>query len=70
MNRLTDRQLVTRLVSLVGKERSLKVNVVKHLGEIESRSAHLSLGYGSLFEFATKHLGYSPQAETAEPERR
>jgi hypothetical protein len=60
--RISDRQLITRLETLAERERTTTLAVLLDLNEVERRSLHLSLGYGSLFDFATKRLRYSESA--------
>lgn len=40
-------------------ERLLGAAIVEHLCEVEARSLHLDIGFGSLFEYCTKGLGFS-----------
>jgi 5-methylcytosine-specific restriction endonuclease McrA len=47
---------------LVSEERRLTTSILWHLNETQSRRLHLELGYGSLFEYAIKALGYSEAA--------
>jgi hypothetical protein len=48
--------------SLVSEERRLTTSILWHLNEIQSRRVHSEMGYGSLFEYAVKALGYSEAA--------
>ncbi len=59
---LSDCELLGRLKSLVEKERTTTLEILLHLNEVERRRLHLSLGYPSLFEYCTRHLGYSSSA--------
>ncbi len=59
---LSDRELLARVKSLVQKERAATLEILVHLNEVERRRLHLSLGYPSLFEYCTRHLGYSSSA--------
>jgi 5-methylcytosine-specific restriction endonuclease McrA len=59
---LSDRELLGRLKSLVEKERATTVEILLHLNEVERRRLYLTLGYPSLFEYCTRHLGYSSSA--------
>ena len=47
---------------LVQKERSLHVQILRHLREIEARQLYFSEGYASLFDYAVRGLGYSKGA--------
>ena len=59
---LSDRELLDRVKALVSKERVTTLEILLHLIEVERRKLHLSLGYPSLFEYCTRHLGYSSSA--------
>ncbi len=56
---LSDRELVSRLRSLVEKEQSLTLEIVSHLVEVARRGLHLCKGYGSLYEYCRGELGYT-----------
>ncbi len=56
---LSNTKLLQDLEDLNLKERKLKVLVLLYLSEIDSRGLYLPLGYGSLFDFCTMHLGYT-----------
>ena len=62
LTQLTDKNLLDQTKDLVQKERSLTVKILHHLQEIEKRKLFSDLNYSSLFEYATKHLGYSESA--------
>ncbi len=47
---------------LVQKERSLHVQILRHLREIEAWQLYFSEGYASLFDYAVRGLGYSKGA--------
>ena len=59
-----DEQLLDRVRALRKRKREdeAMLRILLDLGEIERRRLHLSLGYGSLFAFATRHLHYSESA--------
>jgi hypothetical protein len=59
---LSDRELLGRLKSLVEKERAVTIEILLHLNEVERRRLYLSQGYPSLFDYCTRHLGYSSSA--------
>jgi hypothetical protein len=40
----------------------MTVEVLLHLNEVERRRLHLTLGYATMFDFATRHLRYSSSA--------
>ncbi|MBI2520140.1 MAG: hypothetical protein HYV97_06975, partial [Bdellovibrio sp.] len=56
---LKNEVLVQNAKNLVREENRILSKVLAHLLEIESRKLYLELGYGSLFQFAVKELGYS-----------
>jgi len=56
---LSDSNLLSQTKLLVQKERKLTVEVLEHLCEIDQRKLYLKRGFSSLFEYATKELGYS-----------
>ena len=56
---LSDRELVSRLKSLVEKEKSLTLEIVSHLVEVAHRGLHLAKGYGSLYEYCRGELCYT-----------
>ncbi|MCD6380003.1 hypothetical protein J7M07_06135, partial [bacterium] len=59
LSSLSDNALVARLESLRGKERKIQLNILLYIIEVEKRKLYLLRGYNSLFEFCTRHLGYS-----------
>ena len=59
---LNDENLLSRLDSLVAQERESAADLVEHLMELDRRSAHIDLGFPSLFVYCVKKLGYSEQA--------
>jgi 5-methylcytosine-specific restriction endonuclease McrA len=56
---LSDSALVAGLERLRGKERKIQLDILLYIIELEKRKLYLPRGYNSLFEFCTKHLGYS-----------
>lgn len=56
---LSDKILLEKTEELVRRERELLSEVLYHLREIERRRLFSSLGYKSLFHYATKKLGYA-----------
>ena len=56
---LTDIELISRLEALVRDEREVTQKVVRHLAEVEVRRLYAKLGFTSLFDYATRGLGYS-----------
>jgi hypothetical protein len=59
IRQLSDQNLLLSTERLVKQERELLSQVLNHLKEIERRRLFSTLGYPSLFEYATKHLKYS-----------
>lgn len=62
MSRLTsvsDASLCEATVRLVSEERRITLELIAHLREIDRRLLFADLGYGSLFDFCTRHLGLS-----------
>ena len=56
---LSDQMLLSSMESLVAQERDLLTSILHHLREIEARKLFCDLGYSSLFDYATRKLGYS-----------
>lgn len=56
---LADDVLLGATRKLVENEREILSKVLHHLREIERRRLYSQLKYGSLYEYATKELGYS-----------
>src|SRR5262249_28690897 len=52
-------QLTARLYSLRAQERTLLVEFLAYLGELDRRRLHLELGFPSTFAFCTDYLGLS-----------
>ena len=59
LTHLTDQTLLKDTKSLAQKECSLKIQILWHLREIDRRKLYADLKYSSLWEYATKELGYS-----------
>ncbi len=55
--RLSDAELLRRVVVLAGREREATVELVGHLAELDARRLHLAQGYGSLFAYCTGRSG-------------
>ena len=54
--------LILKLQSLVTTERKITRQILECINEIEIRKIHLARGYSSMFDFMTKHIGYSAGA--------
>ena len=59
---VSDQQLLDQTKELARHEHQLQITVLDHLQEIEDRSLHLRRGFGSLFDYAMRELGYSEAA--------
>ena len=59
---LSDHEVLSRILALTRRERSLTLHVLLHLNEIERRRLHLKLGCASMFDYCTSRLGYSASA--------
>ncbi len=56
-----DCQALLKQIRLAAKtEQSLTLQVIELIAEIDRRKLYLDLGFGSIFEFVTKDLGYEP----------
>jgi hypothetical protein len=59
---LSNEALLKTTQALVAAERRLTTEILWHLHEIKARRLYAEKGYGSLFEYAVKALGYSEAA--------
>lgn len=55
LNTISDSTLDLNLKNLALKERE----ILLHIAEIDRRKLYLSLAYPNLFDYLTKHIGYS-----------
>ena len=62
LSQLSESELLQRTTSLVQEERRITLELIEALREIQSRRIHESLGYPSLHQFCTGHLGLSEGA--------
>jgi hypothetical protein len=62
LSRLSDSQLIKRLDALVQKERETTLDVIRHIIEFDRRKLYLGIGYSSLYDYCTLHLGMSESA--------
>ncbi|OFZ16875.1 MAG: hypothetical protein A2X86_14060 [Bdellovibrionales bacterium GWA2_49_15] len=58
LKNLKNEVLVQNTKNLIKEENRILAKVLAHFQEIEARKLYLELGYGSLFLFAVKELGY------------
>ena len=56
---VSDRELVDGLTRLVSKEQKYLHQIILHFAEFDRRRLYAELGYTSLFDYATRGLGYS-----------
>src|SRR5437899_234264 len=56
ISNLTHDALMLGLAELLGRERTILVEFLQHLGEFDRRGLFLQLGYPSLFEYCQRHL--------------
>jgi hypothetical protein len=56
---MTDKELVSKLKSLVSEERRIIAEVLDHLREVDRRKLYADYGCQSLWEFCVRELGYS-----------
>jgi hypothetical protein len=59
---LSDSALVGRLLQIRKQERSLLVDLLRCLAELDRRRTVLALGFPSLWSFCTDHLGFTRAA--------
>jgi hypothetical protein len=59
LQRLSNEELVLNLKNLISKEREILSLILEHILEIDRRKFFLKMAYSSLFDYLTKHLGYS-----------
>jgi hypothetical protein len=59
LNHFNDEAIDQNLLSFVRTEREVLTNILHHLREAERRRLFCKRGFASLFEYATKRLGYS-----------
>jgi hypothetical protein len=62
LKQLSSPELLTRTKGLIAEERRITLLLIEHLEEIQARMLYAELGYGSLWEFATRELGLSEGA--------
>ncbi len=56
---LSDQTLLQQTLLLVKREKEILSEILEHLEEVRRRRLFCDLGYGSLFQYCVKHLGYS-----------
>ncbi len=61
LRELSDMELLASLSRLVKQDRDLTVEILLHLGEVESRGLHYAKGCSSLFTYCVERLGFSEE---------
>jgi hypothetical protein len=59
LQKLSNEELALNLKNLISKEREILSLILEHILEIDRRKFYLKMAYSSLFDYLTKHLGYS-----------
>jgi hypothetical protein len=59
---LTDNELMTEVVRLVGDERALTARLIAHLAEVDARELFVPAGFDSLYIYCREGLGFSEDA--------
>jgi len=58
-NQLSDKALLQQTLLLVKREKEILSEILLHLQEVQRRRLFCDIGYGSLFQYCVKQLGYS-----------
>jgi len=59
LNHLSDQALLQQTLLLVKREKEILSEILLHLQEVQRRRLYCELGFGSLFQYCVKQLGYS-----------
>lgn len=59
LSQLSDQALLRQTLLLVKREKEILSEILAHLEEVRRRRLFCDLGYGSLFQYCIKQLGYS-----------
>lgn len=62
LSKISNEEILSRLERLTKSERKITHLILWHLLEVETRRLYLKLNYDSLYQYLTKHLGYSESA--------
>ncbi len=62
LSSLSDKELLEQLQKLVRSEKETTEQIIRHLAEVEERKLYAAQGYSSLYDYATRALGYSSSA--------
>lgn len=60
--KLTNEELLKELRIKSKQEQNLTLEVIELIREVNERKLFLKLGFGSLFDFVTKDLGFEPSS--------
>jgi 5-methylcytosine-specific restriction endonuclease McrA len=56
---LSNHEFLQQLDALIKKEKQITLKVLHYLIEMDRRGLYANMGYASMFEYCTRHLGYS-----------
>ena len=56
---LSNKEFLQQLDVLIKKEKQITLKILHYLIEMDRRRLYSDMGYASLFEYCTRHLGYS-----------
>jgi len=59
LTELSNSELINQLENLVAQEKETTTDIIRHLSEVEVRKLYMEMGCSSLFDYATRGLGYS-----------
>src|SRR4051812_13299129 len=57
---MTDKTFLDNFSYLVKSERKITADLIEYVKEMDRRRLYLEMGFTSLFQFMTEHLGYTP----------
>jgi hypothetical protein len=58
LSKISNQELLGRLERLANSERKITHLILWHINEVEARRLFADLGFGSMYDYLTKHLGY------------
>lgn len=59
LKNISNCDLDQNLKKLISQERELLTEILLHIAEVDRRKLYLSMAYSNLFDYLTKHIGYS-----------
>src|SRR5690349_7800307 len=62
LKHLPDAKLLSRLTTLIARERRMTARVIAHLAEVDERKLYAGEGYPSMYAFCIGKLGFSEDA--------